>query len=384
VRFAVYTDYQYRSDGRSVYADKAFAVFLAAVADGLDAMVVVGRLRPERGPGHYRLPASVAFVPLPWYPTLARPAAAAPALLRSLRRFWRVLEEVDGVWILGPHVLGIAFAILATVRGRRVVLGVRQDLPRYTRMRHPGRPVLQLSALLLEAAWRGLARRYPVVAVGPDLERRYRRSRRVLAVSVSLVREGDLATARDADRRTYDGDLRVLSVGRLEREKAPLLIPDILVRLRARDARWTMLVCGEGPLREQLEERISALALDEHVELRGYVPVHDGLLPLYRDSHFLLHVSLTEGLPQVLHEAFATRTPVVATAVGGVAEAAAGCALLVPPGDPEAAAAALERLAADATLRARLVDAAAQRVSGRTIEGEAAAVAAFLSEVGRR
>jgi glycosyltransferase involved in cell wall biosynthesis len=380
VRFAVYTDYQYRSDGRSVYADKAFAVFLAAVADGLDAMVVVGRLRPERGPGHYRLPASMAFVPLPWYPTLARPAAAAPALMRSVRRFWRVLDAVDGVWILGPHALGIAFALLAAARGRQVALGVRQDLPRYVRTRHPCRPALQLAAFLLEAAWRGLARRYPVVAVGPDLERRYRRSRRVLAVSVSLVREGDLAMAADADPRVYDGDLRVLSVGRLEREKAPLLLPDILARLRAGHPRWSMVVCGEGPLREQLEERVSALGLDEVFDLRGYVPVHDGLLDLYRDSHFLLHVSLTEGLPQVLHEAFATRTPVVATAVGGVPEAAAGCALLVPAGDPEAAAVALERLAADAALRDRLVDAAARHVADRTIEGEAAAVAAFLSE----
>ena len=379
MRFGVYTDYQYRSDGRAVYADKAFAVFLAAVADGLDAMVVIGRLRHERGPGHYRLPPSVAFVPLPWYPTLARPVSAAPALMRSMRRLWRVLDETDAVWILGPHALGIVFAIMAGARGRRVVLGVRQDLPRYVRSRHPGRPSLQLAALLLEATWRALARRHPVVAVGEDLAHRYRRSRRVLAVSVSLVRVTDLAPA-DADTRSYDRELRVLSVGRLEREKAPLLLPEVLARLRARDARWRMLVCGEGPLREQLEQQIVALGLGEHCDVRGYVPLHGGLLDLYRDSHFLLHVSLTEGLPQVLHEAFATRTPVVATAVGGVPATAAGCAFLVPPGDPETAAAALERLAADAPLRERLVDAAARRVAGHTIEREAAAVAAFLSE----
>ena len=39
-------------------------------------------------------------------------------------------------------------------------------------------------------------------------------------------------------------------------------------------------------------------------------------------------------MPQVLLEAFAARLPVVATAVGGVAQAAGGCALLVPPGTP--------------------------------------------------
>ena len=44
-------------------------------------------------------------------------------------------------------------------------------------------------------------------------------------------------------------------------------------------------------------------------------------------------MSWTEGLPQVLFEAFAAGTPVVATAVGGVPEAVGDAALLIPPGD---------------------------------------------------
>ena len=54
------------------------------------------------------------------------------------------------------------------------------------------------------------------------------------------------------------------------------------------------------------------------------MPIDGGLLDLYRSSHAFLHVLLTEGVPQVLIEVFASGVPVVATAVGGVAEAAGG------------------------------------------------------------
>ena len=75
------------------------------------------------------------------------------------------------------------------------------------------------------------------------------------------------------------------------------------------------------------------------------MPIDGGLLDLYRNSHAFLHVSLTEGFPQVLVEAFASGLPAVATAVGGVAAAAGDAALLIEPQDAAAAAEALERIA---------------------------------------
>ena len=101
---------------------------------------------------------------------------------------------------------------------------------------------------------------------------------------------------------------------------------------------------------------------------------------LYRDSHALLHVSWTEGLPQVLLEAFAAGLPMVATDVGGIREAVGDAVLLVPPGDPEAAAEALDRLAGDPELRARLVSAGHEYVSTRTLAHESMRVADFIHE----
>jgi len=381
MRVAVYTDYKYRRDAGGVYAEKAFTLFLGRLGRDLDGLVLLGRLDPRPGRWHYRLPPWVAFVPLPWYPTLARPLAAAPAMVKSIRRFWRALDDVEVVWLLGPHLLSLAFLAVAALRGKRVVLGARQDLPRYVAHRHPHGRLLRVAALVLERAWRALARYYSIIVVGPDLEHKYRRARAVLGVYVSLVEQRAIEDAA-SERARDSGELRVLAVGRLEREKNPLLLADALALLRESDPRWRLVVCGDGPMRKELSERLEHLRVREYADLRGYVAMDDGLAQFYRDCDLFLHVSWTEGMPQVLFEAFAARLPVVATAVGGVPRAAAGCALLVPPGDARAVAAALLSLADDRALRERLAQAGATRVRRHTIEAETRRVADFLRSPG--
>ena len=376
MRVAVYTDYVYHREGDAVYAERAFALFLARLGQELDRLVVVGRLDPRPGRAHYRLPDELEFVALAHYESLARPVAVAGALARSVRRFWAVLGGVDTVWLLGPHPMALAFAALVRLRRRRIVLGVRQDTPAYMRNRHPGRRWIHLVGDALERAWRALARRHEAIVVGPELARRYARGGRVLELSVSLIAESDIASRETVASRSYDGELLALSVGRLEQEKNPLLLADVLAAL---PDPWRLLVCGEGPLAGALESRLRALGVAERAELRGYVPIDGGLLDVYRSSHAFLHVSWTEGLPQVLFEAFAGRLPVVATDVGGVASATGEAALIIPPGDAQAAATALERVAADPELRARLIDAGLERVRGRTLEAECRRVAAFIA-----
>ncbi len=91
------------------------------------------------------------------------------------------------------------------------------------------------------------------------------------------------------------------------------------------------------------------------------------------------HISLTEGVPQVLLEAFAARLPVVATAVGGVPAFLDGCGLLVGIGDAAGAAAAVGRLAGDAELRERLLESATRRISEHTLGAETERLASFLA-----
>ena len=112
--------------------------------------------------------------------------------------------------------------------------------------------------------------------------------------------------------------------------------------------------------------------------LHGYVPIDDGLWDLYRRSHALLHVSFTEGVPQVLLEAFAARLPSVATAVGGVPFLVGDAGWLIPPSDAGAAADALAEVVSDEAERVERVTRATETARRYTLEAECARLAAFL------
>ncbi len=378
MRTVVYTDYSYHRDSAGVTSERAFSVFVARVAANLGEVVLLGRLDPSEGRSRYPIGDEVEFVPLPWYRSLSHPFEALRAAAGSLRAFWRAARGADAAWLLGPHPFAILFALLARARGARVILGVRQDTPAYVRARHPDRPMLHLVGSAMDRAFRLMARRCAVVVVGPGLAESYAGSRSVLEIAVSLVGRDDIVDVEQAMARDYAGELTVLSVGRLEEEKNPLLLADVLAALNAADSRWRLVVCGEGPLAGALSARLAELGVGDRAELRGYVPLGEGLMRLYLESHALLHISLTEGFPQVLVEAFAAGLPVVATAVGGIPAAAGNAAILIPPRDADAAVEALERLAGDAGERRRLVTAGHANVSGRTIEIEAGRVADFI------
>jgi glycosyltransferase involved in cell wall biosynthesis len=375
MRLAAYEDAIYQRDAAgTLTVHRAFPLFMFGLAAEVEQLTVLGRLDPSVGRSHYVVPAGAEFAPLPHYENAAQVGAVLRALGGTAKQFWNVLGRSDAVWVNGPSPMAVLLAVLALLRRRRVVLGVRQDTLAYARNRFPGRRAPQLAFRLLEAVWRALARVAPVSAVGPDLARRYAGARRLHELSVSFVTDADLAAARTA---RGEAPYTLLSVGRLETEKNPLLLADVLAEL-GEDYRLEIL--GEGPLADDLRARLDELGVAGRATLAGYVPLDGGLLDRYRAADLFLHVSWTEGLPQVLLEAFAARAPVVATDVGGVGAVAEGAALLVPPGDAAAAADAVRRLLGDDELRGRLVAAGLERARERTAEAERRRLAAFIAQ----
>ena len=104
-----------------------------------------------------------------------------------------------------------------------------------------------------------------------------------------------------------------------------------------------LFIAGDGPLRGELAGRVEALGLVGRVRLLG---LRDDLPELYRACDALVLSSAWEGMPNVVLEAMASSTPVVATAVGAVPEMVAHgeTGFVVPPGGHAALAAAMERM----------------------------------------
>jgi glycosyltransferase involved in cell wall biosynthesis len=323
------------------------------------------------------------LVALPWYPSLADTGRVAQASVQTIARLWRGLERVDVVWVFGPHPYALVLALLALLRRRRVVLGVRQDTMAYFRSRLRRRVSAPLLAPLwvLAHLWRGLARILPTTVVGPELERGYGGPRSgLLAMVVSLVRVADVrsAVATRSDGRVVS----LLTVGRIEPEKHPLLLVEALAELIGGDDReWRLTWAGTGRLSEAVRRRADELGISQALELPGFVAPGEALLARYHAADLLVHVAVTEGLPQVLLEALATGTPVVATAVGSVAatleHGAAGW--LVPPRDRDALVRTIREAADDAQERLKRARRGLAIAREHALEPEAARVARWLA-----
>jgi glycosyltransferase involved in cell wall biosynthesis len=143
-----------------------------------------------------------------------------------------------------------------------------------------------------------------------------------------------------------EGRFRMLAVGRLDREKGlPLLLDAVrLVREEVPGLRLDLI--GDGPDRAALEQRVRELGLDDVVGFLGS-QAQAVVREQMRTTDLFVMASFAEGLPVVLMEALAARTPVLSTNIMGVPELVEDGVMgrLVRPADSHALAAALLELA---------------------------------------
>jgi glycosyltransferase involved in cell wall biosynthesis len=169
--------------------------------------------------------------------------------------------------------------------------------------------------------------------------------------------------ARERLRGFFAGEVShvVLAAGRFSPEKGFGVLVDAAASICLANPRAGVVLFGEGPLRGELERRVSQLDLAGRVVLPGFRTDLDSLIG---GADVVVLPSYTEGLPNVALEASAAGAPVVATAVGGnpevVAEGETG--YLVPSGDPARLAARVNDLLRDPAARARLGAAGRRRM----------------------
>ncbi|NOT33771.1 MAG: glycosyltransferase [Candidatus Eisenbacteria bacterium] len=152
----------------------------------------------------------------------------------------------------------------------------------------------------------------------------------------------------------------LLTIGSLSRQKAQHVMVEAFARVAATRPAAVLWIAGDGSRRAALEAQAAARNVSERVRFLG--PREDAADLLEACDVFLLS-SEREGLPMTILEAMRAARPVVSTRVGGTPEAVVDgeTGRLVPIGDAEALAGAIDELVGDPARRAAFGAAARQR-----------------------
>jgi len=165
-------------------------------------------------------------------------------------------------------------------------------------------------------------------------------------------------------------------VGRMTGVKRTDDVVRAFATLRARGVDACLCIVGDGPDREQVERRAHELGVIRDCLFLGY---QEDVARFFAVFDAFVLSSVNEGTPVVAIEALAAARPVVATRVGGVPDVVTEGVdgFLVEPGDVEALAERLERLARDPELRGAMGEAGRARVLPRY------AVARLIDDIDR-
>jgi glycosyltransferase involved in cell wall biosynthesis len=161
---------------------------------------------------------------------------------------------------------------------------------------------------------------------------------------------------------------------------------DRLIRAYARRKRdWRLVIAGmRGFFADSLEALIAEAGVQDSVRLTGWIPRPE-LLQLYAKAQAFVYPSTFEGFGLPVLEAMAAGIPVACSDIPPLREVAGDAALFFDPLSEDAIEEALDRVAADDELRAKLAAAGPERARGFTWERAAReTLASLLNAVGRR
>jgi glycosyltransferase involved in cell wall biosynthesis len=297
-------------------------------------------------------PGLIAFapdwtLPLPTYEDLELRFPLVTDVLATVER-----ERPDVVHVATPGPVGLCGLVAARLLDIPLVGSFHTELGPYTL--HLTRDLLVAQAMDVWVDWFYRQCRLvlaPTSAVAEAL--RARGHAQVAVWGRGVDSDGFAPRRRNPELRDHllgDGNVLLLSVGRLSNEKRI----DVLLRAYEHLAEHTpgarLVVVGDGPARAALEEQ-APYGVQFLGELRG-----ESLAQVYSSADVFCFPSTTDTFGQVILEAAASGLPTVAAAAGGALELVRhrSTGLLVPPDDPVAFAASLAEITDDIPFRLAL------------------------------
>jgi GalNAc-alpha-(1->4)-GalNAc-alpha-(1->3)-diNAcBac-PP-undecaprenol alpha-1,4-N-acetyl-D-galactosaminyltransferase len=321
----------------SYWANNAWEVTVLTFDDG-------------RIPAFYALDHRIKHFPLGLAKYSPNPLAAICNNLRRIQRLRTAIHESNPDCVISFMDQMNVLTLLATMGRKIPVVVVEQSFP---------------PAHRIGTAWNLLRRlSYPkadrVVTVTQRAMSGF--SQRIRSRSIAIPNPVLSPISRDGTNVSTPASTgpSIIAVGRLARIKGHDLLLRAFALLKDRHPCWSLTILGEGPQRQELESLRDRLALSKRVSMPGQVANPEDYL---KQSSLFVMASRSEGFPMALCEAMASGLPVISTDCPSgpreiISDGEDG--ILVPNGDVEALAAAIDRLIADEEERKRLGDRASK------------------------
>lgn len=201
-------------------------------------------------------------------------------------------EEVDSVFLISMGRLSVMFAFWSLLSGKKKRF--KAYACEHIAINSFSKPIKLLKYLLL--------RYYDQVIVLTDKDHQVFSRWRIPSKQIP-----NPVVYKAFERKTRSR--QALAVGRLDHQKGFDLLLDIWRDFAQTHPEWTLVIAGDGELRQQLEDQAAALGIQGSVNFVGRV---SNINDYYRDSDMALMTSRYEGLPLVLLEAKSWSLPVVA------------------------------------------------------------------------
>ena len=276
--------------------------------------------------------------PVPSMPLGLEGARRVPALARELRLARPSVFHAHLSWPLAAK-YGLVSAVLARVP---VVVATVQLFPEF-RLDRSNAVQARLLARSVD--------RY--IAVSHDIAKRLVQTFHLPTQKIEVIHNAVQSERfrhpvdpRLREQLTGGTELRVcFTAARLDAQKGL----DVLLQAATQVSGARFVLAGEGPERSRLEQRVATLGLGDRVQFLGH---RNDIPELFAACDVFVLPSLYEGSSLAVLEAMAAGRPIVTSAIGGTDELIVHDAsgLLVPPGDADALALALQRVLADAAL----------------------------------
>lgn len=234
----------------------------------------------------------------------------------NLRLYGRLLYERPSIIVLWQDSSLLWGGLAAALSGLPMHIGLRSSPPSDKGV---DRPLLRV--MLKELSRLPLTRLSCNCSFGAE---RYAEWLKIDPNQINIIPNGIVpldtpeAPLLDTDLEFSKGALLVGGVMRLDSNKRPHLWLDAAVYVLDRHPTAKFVLIGDGPLGQEIVERIAGMVHSERIK---YVGLSDQIPCWLEQMDILLMTSVVEGLPNAVLEAQAMGVPVIASSAGGIAEA---------------------------------------------------------------